>query len=142
MKRLLLVTICFAFTFLLGGVAGWLLKPAPPAAITATATVAPVAVAVVANIASTNTAANLLGERLFTELNASLAFTPAQQAGIRPLCEEWGTQATANGHRPRLNIVLFERYVPRIREQLTTNQFARYDDYVSDARVRAQKRAR
>lgn len=139
MKRILLISICFAFTFLLGGVAGWRLKPAPPAPTTI-ATVAPVAVA--ANIASTNPTANLLGERLFTELNASLAFTPAQQTVIRPLCEEWGTQATANGHRPRLNLVLFERYVPRIRGQLTTNQFARYDDYVAEARVRAQKRAR
>ena len=134
MKRILLISICFAFTFLLGGVAGWRLKPAPPAAITA-----PVVVA--ANITSTNPTANLLGERLFNELNASLAFTPAQQAGIRPLCEEWGTQATANGHRPRLTLVLFERYVPRIRAQLTTNQFVRYDAYVEAARARSQKRA-
>lgn len=133
MKRILLISFCFTLTFLLGGAAGWLLKPAPPVVPAAT---------VATNTASTNASANLLGERLFTELNASLAFTPAQQAAIRPLCEEWGTQATANGHRPRLTLVLFERYVPRIREQLTTNQFIRYDDYVVEARARAQKRAR
>jgi hypothetical protein len=132
MKRTLLISFCFALTFLLGGAAGWLLKPTPPV----TATV------VAANATSTNAPANLLGERLFTELNASLAFTPAQATIIRPLCEEWGTQATANGHRPRLNIVLFERYVPRIRAQLTTNQFASYDNYVAEARAKAQRRAR
>jgi uncharacterized membrane protein len=132
MKRTLLISVCFAFTFLLGGAAGWLLKPASPAPAVTTTT----------NVTGTNAPANPLGERLFTELNDSLAFTPAQQTVIRPLCDEWGTQAAANGHRPRLKLALFERYVPRIRAQLATNQFANYDDYVADARARAQKRAR
>jgi hypothetical protein len=131
MKRLLLISSCFVLTFLLGGTAGWLLKPVSPE----------VAAPVAASVPNTNGLASLLGERLFTELNSALAFTPGQQVAIRPLCEEWGTQATANGHRPRLNLVLFERYVPRIRAQLTTNQLARYDEYVAEARTRAQRRA-
>ena len=37
MKKIFLIAACFALVFILGGFAGWLLKPAPPAPAAASA---------------------------------------------------------------------------------------------------------
>ncbi|MEO7300394.1 MAG: hypothetical protein ABI042_17650 [Verrucomicrobiota bacterium] len=120
MKRPLLIFLSFALTFFLGGVTAWLLKPAPPIVAAASAT--------------------SLGERLLQQLDVSLQFTDAQKNALRPLCEEWGNKAAAVGRRPNQRKELFMQYAPRIRQLLATNQLARYDEFVAEAKTRSPQR--
>ena len=119
MKRRIFISLCFALTFALGGVAGWLLKPTPPAA--ASLDVSP-------------------GQRLLQQLGTSLQLTAAQKKAMRPICEDWGNQSTAIGKRPHQRTELFEQFVPRIRELLTTNQLPRLDKFVAEVRSRPRER--
>ena len=118
MKKIFLIAACFALVFILGGFAGWLLKPAP-------LTTAPAA-----------TASLSAGEALFQRLDDKLHFTAAQKASVRPLCLELGIKMEAAAKRPALRREIFEQYAPRIREQLTPAQLAAYDDMVADTRAR------
>ncbi len=122
MKRRLLISLCFALIFVLGGITGWLLKPVPPN-VTAVTTGTP-------------------GEHVFLQLDANLHFTAAQKIALRPLCEEWGNKAAALRRRPNQSKELFAQYSPRVRELLNTNQLARYDELAAEALARSQQRTR
>ena len=122
MKKTLLIALCFALVFGLGGVAGWLLKPLPPAA------------------ASVATAPLSSGEALLQRLDAKLHFTAAQKETVRPLCLELGLKMDAAQRRPAQRREIFEQYSPRIRTQLTPAQLPDYDAMVADTRARHEQR--
>lgn len=123
MKRSLLIFICFALVFALGGAAGWLLKPAPPSAPLISEKIS-------------------LGEQLFQRLDARLGFTPEQKKSVRLICEEWDKRITITGRNPQSRLEFFEQFAPRIRELLKTNQLAAYDQSVVEARARHHQFAR
>ena len=120
MKKIFLIAACFALVFILGGFAGWLLKPAPPA---------PAA-------ASAGTRALSSGEALFQRLDAQFIFTAAQKEKLQPLCLELGAKMDAAAKRPAQRREIFDEFAPRIRAQLTTNQLAAYDQMVAEQRAR------
>ena len=126
MKKTFLIAVCFALVFVLGGVGGWLLKPAPTAPA-----VAP------------NAAPLSAGEALFQHLDDKFHFAAAQKESVRPLCLELGVKMEAAAKRPAQRREIFEQYAPRIREQLTPEQLPAYDEMVADTRARhARQQAR
>lgn len=116
MKKTFLIALCFALVFILGGFAGWLLKPAP---------------AVAANSAPLSS-----GEALYQRLDAQLIFTAVQKEKLHPLCLELGKKMDAAGKHFVQRREIFEEYAPRLREQLTPNQLAAYDQMVTEQRTR------
>ena len=112
MKNIFLIALCFALVFALGGVAGWMLKPAPPATATLSA-----------------------GETLFHRLDEKLHFTAAQKESLRALCAELGVKMEGASKGSGMRRETFDHYAPRIREQLTPAQIPAYDEMVAYTRA-------
>jgi hypothetical protein len=124
MNRLRLIRIIATFfvTFVLGGVAGWKLKPSTPAAKVSVARI------------------EVSAEGALDTLGARLKFTSEQRARLLPLFVEWSREAGQAGRRQRRRLELFEQNVPRIRETLTEAQRAEFDRLVVEARQRFRAR--
>ena len=122
MKKIFPIALCFALTFILGGFAGWLLKPAPPAPVAPAAVATPTALPP--------------GDALLQRLDERLHFSGEQKEKLRPLCDELGKEMEAAGNRMDWRREIFNTYAPRIREQLTTNQLAAYDQMVAEQLAR------
>ena len=73
------------------------------------------------------------GDALLQRLDERLHFSGEQKEKLRPLCDELGKEMEAAGNRMDWRREIFNTYAPRIREQLTTNQLAAYDQMVADA---------
>jgi hypothetical protein len=116
--RLIRIVATFILTFVLGGAAGWRLKPAPAATDVGVARIE----------ISAQGALNKLAERL--------KLTSKQQARLQPLFEDWSREAGRAGRNQRRRLELFEQNVPRIRDMLTETQRAEFDRLVAEARQR------
>jgi hypothetical protein len=119
--RLARIIACFLLTFLLGGMAGWKLRPVPAASGPAAGTLPP-------------------SQRLMENLDAHLHLSPEQKAALRPIAEEWGRRVDGLGRQPRRRRELFEQFNPRIRALLNSQQTAEYDQMVAEARARFARR--
>jgi hypothetical protein len=121
--RLLRITGCFLITFLLGGTAGWILKPAAPARFAFPAPIPP-------------------AQRVMENLDARLKLSAEQKTVLKPLLEEWGRQVEQFPRQPRRRRDVFEAYAPRIRAVLKPGQFEEFDKIVAEARARFERRLR
>jgi hypothetical protein len=113
------VIVCFALVFGLGGITGWLLKPAGPSGPRQPS-----------------------GERLLQNLDFRFGLTDEQKAKLLPLLLEWEREARQSGFRPRRRVQIQEKYTPRIREVLTPSQQLEFDLMVREARDRLERRLR
>ena len=120
--RLTLIIACFAAVFALGGVSGWLLKPAPQPA--------PVAPAAPAR------------QRVLNGLDSQLSLTDEQKKQLAPLLAEWERELPPGGQNPRKRRELFGHYAPLVRAALTTNQYPAYDSMVEEYQKKTERRGR
>jgi hypothetical protein len=120
--RILRIVGYFVLTFALGLLSGWLLKPAPPESI--------------------SEHSGPSSQRLMQNLDAALKLTPEQKTRLQPVLDEWQRKAEEIVRRPRRRRELFEEYVPRVRDLLTTEQQTEFDRYVAQSRARFEKRIR
>jgi hypothetical protein len=121
--RLFRIVACFAMTFVLGGVAGWLLKPAARPSPEGARPLPP-------------------GQAVMENLDPHLHFTAAQKEVLKPILNEWGAKVEQVRNRPRWRRELFEEYAPRIRLALVPAQTVEYDRLVGEARARFDRRLR
>ena len=115
--RLFQIIACFAAVFVLGGVCGWLLKPAPPTG-----------------------AIELSSDRVLSSLDSRLQLTAEQKQKLAPVLAEWERALPPVGQGPRSKRhQLFDHYAPLVREVLTTNQHAAYDKMVEEYQKKAAR---
>ncbi len=116
--RLIRIITTFLLTFVLGGAAGWQLKPS-----------APITKVGVGRI-------EVSAEGALEKIAERLNFTVEQKTRLLPLFIEWSKEAEQAGRRQRRRLELFEQNVPRIRETLTDTQRPEFEKLVTDARQR------
>lgn len=117
--RLLPIIACFVAVFLLGGVSGWLLKPAPPAAPAVPAS-----------------------DRVLTGLDSRLKLSAEQKTKLAPLLATWEQELPPAGQSPRKRHQLFDKYAPLVRDVLTPGQLPAYDKMVEENKLAMERRLR
>lgn len=120
--RLLWISACFVLTFVLGGVAAWILKPSEPPATVGVARIA------------------ISPKRALDTLDGRLKLTPEQRGKLLPIFVEWANDAGNAGRNQRRRLELFEQHTPRIREVLAEAQRVEFDRLVIDARKKFNSR--
>lgn len=123
--RLWQIIACFVAVFTLGGVSGWLLKPAPPAApASLTAPAAPTS------------------DRVLAGLDSRLKLSAEQKTKLAPLLTAWERELPPRGQNPRQRQQLFNKYAPLVREALTPEQIPAYDKMVEENKKVMERRLR
>lgn len=117
--RLWQIIACFVAVFTLGGVSGWLLKPAPPAAPAAPTS-----------------------DRVLAGLDSRLKLSAEQKTKLAPLLAAWERELPPVGQNPRKRQQLFSKYAPLVREALTQEQIPAYDKMVEENKQTMERRLR
>jgi len=115
------IALCFALTFVLGGLTGWLLKPSPAGWQDRPGPIPP-------------------SQIVMENLDARLRLSPEEKAAVKPILAEWGRKVEPVLRQPRRRRQLFELYAPRVRAVLRSDQLAEYDRMMAETRARFDRR--
>lgn len=116
--QLIRVVACFLLVFALGGLTGWLLRPASSAA-----------------------PEDFRSLSALERFDQRLDLSDEQEAALKPILEEWEIRAALAGRRPRRRLELLEHFAPLVREVLAPAQQAKFEAAVEEARTRLEERA-